>query len=281
MIIALMVPAPVAAKSKTTAKKIKTVTEYGPNYKDGKWNGTWTQYEKDTYTYDSKGNLETLAMTSDYDYLFGVLPVGGDTFTKTYKYTYKGKKLKTRKVKDTSGTIIEEDKYNKKGYKVSSVERKYGRTDWNPASVRTETKTMTYDGKGNNTSTLAFITSDESGETESWTEMTTKVYMGSMTLATTTNSVDSKDAVKETTVTSNGLVSNKTYSFDYDGKEVWKRTYVAMYTMSKGMVKEAVVYDTTDGKMDPVRRFVFTYNKDKISKSEHKGQVNDRSESVV
>jgi hypothetical protein len=111
MVVALMIPVPVAAKG-GGGKLVKSVTEY--SMRD---NGNWRAESKTTYTYDKKNYPVEIGEIEYSSYFLG-MPVGGTKSVETVKYKYKGKSPKSAKVKDGSGNIVQTRKY-KKGRVVS------------------------------------------------------------------------------------------------------------------------------------------------------------------
>jgi hypothetical protein len=116
MVITLMVPMPVAAKSsKSGGKLVKSVTEYTLNSA-----GTgWEAASKTTYTYDKKNNPTELKELTYTSHLFGV-PVAGSLNVKTIKYKYKGKKVKSAQLKNEAGVVTAQSSY-KNGKPVSTT----------------------------------------------------------------------------------------------------------------------------------------------------------------
>ena len=109
MVVALMVPMPVAAKSKSGGKLVKSVTEYTISDDATKW----IPSSKTTYTYDKKNNPKEEKELS-YDILiFDTVPLGGSVSTTTFKYKYKGKTAKSLKKMNEVGRVIESRQYKK------------------------------------------------------------------------------------------------------------------------------------------------------------------------
>jgi hypothetical protein len=117
MVVALMIPVPVAAKSSGGGKLVKSVTVY--ELRDS---GRWQADYQTTYTYDKKNYPTEFATTSYSSYFLGI-PVGGSKYVTTAKYKYKGSSPKSAKFKDGAGKVYETRKY-KKGNVVSIARSK-------------------------------------------------------------------------------------------------------------------------------------------------------------
>ena len=114
MVVALMIPVPVAAKSSGGGKLVKSVTVY--DYQ--KASGRWKAISQDSYKYDKKNYPVEIGETTYTEWFLGV-PVNGNKKVSTIKYKYKGKSPKSAKVKDGSGKVVSTRKY--KSGKVVSI----------------------------------------------------------------------------------------------------------------------------------------------------------------
>lgn len=111
MVVALMIPVPVAAKG-GGGKLVKSVTVY--ELRDS---GRWQATRQLTYKYDKKNYPAEIGTVSYNSWFLGV-PVGGTKTVRTAKYKYKGGSPKSAKFKDGAGKVTETRKY-KKGKAVS------------------------------------------------------------------------------------------------------------------------------------------------------------------
>jgi hypothetical protein len=118
MIIAMMVPMPVAAASGKGAKQIKSVERY--SYTD---TGILRLRAKKAYKYDSKGNVEEIQTSDGFSY-FGPIAYGGTTTSVKFENKYKGKTLKSVTEKDAAGNVRYKETY-KKGYCVKATQTSF------------------------------------------------------------------------------------------------------------------------------------------------------------
>ena len=116
MVVALMIPVPVAAKG-GSGKLVKSVTVY--SLQDS---GRWQATRQTTYKYDKKNNPSEIGNTRYTSWFLGV-PVNGSKTVSTVKYKYKGKLPKSAKIKDGAGKVVSTRKY-KKGRVVSIASTK-------------------------------------------------------------------------------------------------------------------------------------------------------------
>lgn len=112
MVVALMIPVPVAAKG-GSGKLVKSVTRY--SYQEA--SGRWKAVSQSAYKYDKK-NYPAEFEDTIYDGWFLGVPVSGDKKVTTAKYKYKGGSPKSAKFKDGAGKVYQIRKY-KKGRVVS------------------------------------------------------------------------------------------------------------------------------------------------------------------
>lgn len=121
MVVALMIPVPVAAKG-GGGKLVKSVKVYSMRN-----SGRWQAESQVNYKYDKKGYPVEIANT-DYTQWFLGVPVGGSKSVSTVKYKYKGKTPKSAKIKDGSGNVTQVRKY-KKGRVVSIANTRLSSTE--------------------------------------------------------------------------------------------------------------------------------------------------------
>jgi hypothetical protein len=283
MVVALMIPVPVAAKSSGGGKLVKSVTYYTV---DGSGQG-WEVARKVTYKYGKKNTPAEYTNTS-YTTFLGI-PVRGDS--DTYKVKY-GKK--SAKKYDTAGFVMGKDTF-KGGNLVSwSSDSKWSEkrknettgavTDW--AAFNATVGHASYFKNGlmkaeDSTESYADSDNDNYAYTENavyaWTQ---KKGVPSMMV---------KTSVKNGTEQFYDYYEDKVYVEKYDGKA--KTEYAIFnakgfvvesgnvedgknvpdtaytYTMKKGKVDTVVIYSVEDGKPTPQRMMKFAYTKKSVSKT--------------
>lgn len=281
MIFVMMVPMSVSAASKTSGGKlVKSVTEYGLN--DA---GTgWIAQEKTMYTYDKKNN-PTEIKTLDYDgYLLGV-PVSAEVSLTTVKNKYKGGSLKSATFYNEAGTQTGKDIY-KKG-KIASWNGAFSTSNQQGTEFNNSSRVglVTWGKNGfvaSAISTNAWNAVENGAVTDSSVSTTTTTYswtqkkgVPSIVYATSVSADDPSDSwTNYSFFNAKGLRTENGY-FTSDGA-AHKSTLIT-YTMKKGVVKEAVVWrvdDEATGKVSPIRRYVFEYNKTKVSKTRYFNMIN-------
>jgi hypothetical protein len=279
MVIALMVPMPVAAKSGGKGKLVKSVTEYGLNDAETGWQAT----NKTTFTYDKKGYPKEIKEVTYNGWLFGVPVRGSVSEQRTFKYKYKGKNPKSSKEMNAAGVVMTQSSY-KKGKPVSST---YSRaeswgdgTSYYGAEQYAATTTMSFDKNGLPTASTFMSNYQESGSTPS-TYVETIGYAwaqkkGIPSLVYTTYSESSNGGAASTpemyytVFDSKGLAVESGYM---ENNVVPKAWYKFTYGMKKGKVDQAIVYHAETGKA--FRMYEFKYNKTKISKTRYMSMIND------
>ena len=284
MVVALMMPMPVAAKGgKAGGKLVKSVTEY--SYR----NNRWEKVSKTAYTYDKKGYPKEITETGFYNHVLGV-PMGASNDVSTAKYKYKGGAPKSMKLKNTAGVVTGTYKY-KKGRVVSySHKSMYSDFDDNNVEVvetTTSTGTVAYNKKGLATSRTDSSTTTYSNGKAPESDSKTITYAvthkkGIPSLIVTTKPV----TVYQTTYDDEGNETGEQKTTEmmsdftkFDGKGLvvengyiekstgaYKTTCTVEYTKKKGKVKQAVVYEinTVTGAKTPERMYKFKYDKKKI-----------------
>lgn len=165
MVLALLIPAPVAAKS-SGGKLPKSVTAY--RYQTN--TGRWLKDETVSYKYNKK-NYPTRIETKSFGSYFLGVPMQASITVETAKYKFKGKTPKSMKLKNTAGVVIDTRKY-KKGNLVSSTSKnQYSWTDEDDngnvigesTSSTTSTVTIKYSKKGLPTTSAVAYQSASSG----------------------------------------------------------------------------------------------------------------------
>lgn len=266
MVLALMVPMPVAAKSAAGGKMVKSVERYNVE------NGSWKLSEKTAFTYDKKGNPKTITKTDGYDFFAGI-PVNANVQTYTASYKYKGSKIKSMKLKNAFGAVVESRTY--KSGKAVAVTHEYKYTDEDGvAYINTYASNAAYNKSG-----LAVASAN------TWTEIDSKNGTDSGSSAWV-YAWNQKKGVPSLVLCNDGTADATTYYTKFNGKGLAiesgyideKGAYVPYnvitYTMKKGNVKEAIVYRVTDGKPEPAAMFKFKYTKTKASKTKYLNMMN-------
>lgn len=283
MVVALMVPMPVAAKSsKAGGKLVKSVEYYDVNSA-----GKWQLDSKTTYTYDKKKNPKEIKYTGYGSYWFGI-PTSGGSSTYTAKYKYKGSTPKSMVLKDEAGFVSEKRAY-KKGKVISVV---------NEDKIATENKDGTVDSRISTYTTFVSYSKSGLANGESYQyssavahgkEGSTSAYSvnsayaavekkGIPSLIVETSSYQDKDGTEEPSMTytkfnAKGLAVESGYIEKATGKYVPE--VAIAYTMKKGNVKEAVVYAMDEkGNIAPCKMIKVKYTNTKISKARYMNMVN-------
>lgn len=279
MVVALMIPVPVAAKSsKGSGKLVKSVTYYDYNTSKGRFEAE----SKTTYTYDKKNNPIEVREDNYTGSFFGI-PTGATSEISTLKYKYKGKTPKSMTKKNAAGVVTETRKY-KKGLAVSVNST----SNWSAtvdgvekAGCRTENTFYTY-GKKN------FISESAGGSLS-------VAPSGSSTANTYDRVAYAVTLKKElptfilTQYTEQDGSIYKTYAkFNDKGlvvEEGWIDTktgaptasYVYNYTMKKGVVKTVVGYFINPETKAPQLSgmWKFDYTKSKTTKNRYCRMIND------
>ena len=304
MVVALMVPMPVLAKGKSGGKLVKSVERY--TYQPS---GRWKAESKQTFKYDKKKNPVEFGHISYGDQTFLGVPVGGTKTVTTAKYKYKGKTPKSAKFKNGAGKIDSTRRY-KKG-RVVSIAYSQRTSDedytWVENPDGTETKvykgddvsaessivSIAYDKKG-----LATAYASAYAENTTYADGSTPYNYSSSTNETYTN-VQKKGIpsliltawshVSGTSTTpdtetyydkfnSKGLVVERGFISKTNGAYI--PTTIIQYSMKKGKVSQAVVYDVDANeagaitKTTPETLYKFKYAKTKISKARYFKMVN-------
>jgi hypothetical protein len=289
MVVALMVPMPVAAKSsKSGGKLVKSVTEYKISNDATKW----IPRSKTTYTYDKKNNPKEVKELYYYNLIFDTIPLSGSVSTTTFKYKYKGKTPKSLKVMNEVGRVTESRQYkngkvvkkftddteivkNEAGAWVDNSSHYLGAYAYSKNGLPTvasyvDTYTDNSAPDGSSESNFTFFSTQKKGIPS----YMFRAYAGG------------KDTAKDGKVTP--YTAEKSGSYEtYNGKGLTVQTgyydaetgkYTAnsniQYVMKKGKVAEAIVFEIEDGKEKPVAKYVFTYNKTSISKARYMNMVN-------
>lgn len=304
MVVALMVPMPVLAKGKSGGKLVKSVESY--SYQPS---GRWKAESKRTFKYDKKKNPVEFG-TIDYDgQTFLGVPVGGTKTVTTAKYKYKGKTPKSAKFKNGAGKIASTRKY-KKGRVVSmAFSQNTSNEDWDWVEAADGTETKVYKGDDVSTETsIVNVAYDKKGLATAYASAYarsttyadgTAPYNSSYNTNETYTNVQKKGIpsliltawthVSGTSTTpdtdtfydkfnSKGLVVESGYISKTNGAYI--PTTIIQYSMKKGKVSQAVVYDVDANeagaitKTTPETLYKFKYAKTKISKARYFKMVN-------
>lgn len=300
MVVAMMVPMPVMAKSSDKGGKlVKTVTYYSYNEKTN----TYRPESKTSYTYDKKNNPSEIK-TVDYGDWFLNIPTKGVTRVTTQKYKYKGKNAKSMVAKNDAGFVVSSRKY-KKGRVVSFASQSVSTMGY-ITDEKTGEPYYVNTGKETSTKSSGSVAYDKAGTVKAGCYVMSGLYEGKSEGTFETNEqyyVVQKKGIPSYIYTSyrnwkrtdeNGKVTS---GVDTDGGEYitcnskglvtqtgWYSTkynkYTAdnnvQYVMKKGNVAEAVVtYIDIEGKEKVSGKYVFTYTKTKTSKQRYMNMIND------
>jgi hypothetical protein len=300
MVVALMVPMPVLAKSKSSksgGKLVKSVMYYDyDNGKDGKY-GTaddfYKPYERTSFKYDKKNNPTEIKWEDDFD-LFLNVPVNGWSYTRTLKNKYKGKKLVSVKGYNQIGVVDYTATY--KNGRIASFNRTSDlRTVDGVEQATKSSGSVAYNKAGNVTATCRVTMSSGYPESEYYDENGTWEYNDTFYVVQKSGIpsyiyntgnykyTDTKGNVKFVDYSVNGgpyascngkgLITQKGR---YDAKDnKYNASYNVQYVMKKGSVSEAILFRVgEDGKEEAVGKYVFSYTKTKVSKQRYANMIN-------
>lgn len=283
MVVALMIPVPVAAKSSGGGKLVKSVTYYDV---DGSGQG-WQITGKTTYDYGKK-NTPTEVTETSYTTFLGI-PVSG--FSYSYKIKY-GKKV--AKVYDSAGFVDGKETFKGGNLTSWSKESKWSRkeknpttgavTDWASISASVghasyfknglmKAEDGTYSGVDSNNNQYAYT----ENAVYAWTQ---KKGVPSMVVRTFVangkdedgDTYDGSASTSYSVFNNNGLVVEEGAVFE--GKNYPFAAYT--YTMKKGKVDTVVIYnvDPETKQPTPARMMKFKYTKKSISKTYNLKMIN-------
>ena len=284
MVVALMIPVPVAAKSNGGGKLVKSVAVYSINDDATKWVPSY----KTTYTYDKKNNPKEVKTVHYYNVIFDSIPTGGSTTTDTFKFKYKGKTTKSLKVLNDAGYVDSSRQYNKgKVAKVYSDYIDIVKDEKTKAFVDNSEHYLNayaYDKNGLVT-VRSFVGTGNAGTTESNYTYFIQQKKGipsyifesfaSGKFTDKTGKVEPYTASKSgwyETYNGKGLAVQGGYYDAETGK--YNANYTIQYVMKKGKVAEAIVFEIVDGKEKPVTKYVFKYGKTSVSKARYMKMIN-------
>jgi len=262
-----MVPMPVAAKSAAGGKLVKSVEAYNVS------NGSWKLAEKDSFTYDKKGNPKTIKQTYGYTFFAGV-PVDATVNTLTANYKYKGSKIKSMKLKNEFGKVVRSATY-KNGNAVAISSEDKSMNDAGVAEIDTNVTNAAYNKSG-----LAVASS------YSWTEANSQTGTDTGSFAEV-YAWTQKKGIPSLVLSNDGSADAVTYYTRFNGKGLatesgtidekgaYVPSYVVTYTMKKGTVKEAIVYRIKNGTPEPESMYKFKYTKKKASAKKYMNMMND------
>ena len=283
MVVALMIPVPVAAKSSGGGKLVKSVTYY-----DAKPSGGWQVDRKVSYNYGKK-NMPTSVETLSYNKFFLGVPVGGTKDTETFKY-----KGKTAKAYDSAGfytgkTVFKDGKtvsYSAES-KLSETRQKEDDTYYEYAEIAAEVGHASYFKNGlAKASDYAYSlqTSDNrtvsstSNSVYAWTQnkgipsAVVTTYVSNVILNGKAVEGNGTPTSRYALFNSKGLTVESGH-VDKDGKNV--PDWVIQYTMKKGKVASAVIYwIDTKGVPHPDTMMKFSYTKKSASKTKYFNMMN-------
>jgi hypothetical protein len=271
MIVAMMIPMPVAAKAKSDkgGKVVKTVSTWA-------YDNTAKKYvpvSKTSYQYDKKGNL-TEKKKAYLDSFMGVLPYANWTSVTTYKNKYKGNSLKKSTATDANGTIVGVYNY-KKGQLKTSNEVSF----LNDSMRMDVAATYQYNKKGYKT--LVYGSTAYTNETPftwaqgySWTmkkglpyvvgKTSTSTYKGVTTPNTPQYAIcNDKGLVIESGEIVNGVVTpHAQYAYAYKGGKVVTAQSFTVLNGNRATLQQSGLWQ-------------FTYTSDKLNKADYAAQIND------
>jgi hypothetical protein len=276
MIIAMMVPMPVAAASGKGTKQIKSYERYSYNA-----NGVLQLREKVAYKYDSKGNVEETQISDGFSY-FGPIAYGGTTTSVKFENKYKGKTLKSVTQKDAAGNVYRKETY-KKGNMVKATETNF--VD-EKGTVGNYVVSVSYNKKDLPTALVgSFARSDAA---YSWTSTETFAFSTKKGLVRAANIAEvftskSSDGTSYTSpvyrsyayYNDKGLVT-ETGTYNTKGVAVPSQRYA--YQMKKGRAVMATVlnYDPEKGTWSTGSIYKFSYNNTNESKADYAYDVNSK-----
>lgn len=286
MVLALMIPAPVAAKSSGGGKLLKSVTVYS------EWNQSknrWDEMKKYDYKYNKK-NYPTEIKTTRYDLMFGI-PVDATQDVQKAKYKFKGKTPKSMKLKNTAGRLIDTRKYNKKGL-LTQRSYSFGYTDdQGKAYSESEYATYSYTKKGLPLASNRSYSETYDGKTESYGGSSTYTVsqnkgIPSLIIESITSNGSTTPWMTYTRFNKKGLATEGGY-VEVDsatGVQKFERRWRVEYKSKKGKVTSATEFEAVDWddngnvtKEEPVYMYKFKYTKKKASKTRYFKMINDEA----
>jgi hypothetical protein len=303
MVLAMMVPMPVMAKSDSNGSRLlKSVTYYDYNTKTNAYRVS----SKTSFTYDKKGYPSEIKRVSYDDWFLGI-PTSGDSALRYLKYKYKGSNPKSMTMANDAGFVTASRKYNKKGQVVGFADNDGVTTInavWDPKledyvyedngkeSSWKDNGTIAYDKSGLVSGSCYVGQSMDNGVKGNTVEENATYYVtqkkglpsyiyqsaGNYKVTDNTGKVVwyadyGKDGGAYLTCNSKGLA---TLYGRYDAKN---NKYVVggniQLVMKKGRVTEAVItYIDSKGKETVEGKYVFEYTKTKISKQRYMNMIN-------
>ena len=284
MVLALMIPAPVAAKSSGGGKLLKSVTVYS------EWNQSknrWDDMTKHDYKYNKK-NYPTEIKTTRYDLMFGI-PIDATQDVQKAKYKFKGKTPKSMKLKNTAGRLIDTRKYNKKGLLTQTSYSFSYTDDEGKAYAKTENAAYSYTKKGMPLAWSGSRSTTYDGKTSSYSGSSTytasqKKGIPSLIIESYTENGSTTPIMTYTRFNKKGLATEGGY-VEVDsatGVQKFERGWRVEYKSKKGKVTSATVFETVDmddngnvTKEEPVSMYKFKYTKKKASKTRYFKMIND------
>ena len=284
MVLALMIPAPVAAKSSGGGKPLKSVTVYS------EWNQSknrWDDMTKHDYKYNKK-NYPTEIKTTRYDLMFGI-PIDATQDVQKAKYKFKGKTPKSMKLKNTAGRLIDTRKYNKKGLLTQTSYSFSYTDDEGKAYAKTENAAYSYTKKGMPLAWSGSRSTTYDGKTSSYSGSSTytasqKKGIPSLIIESYTENGSTTPIMTYTRFNKKGLATEGGY-VEVDsatGVQKFERGWRVEYKSKKGKVTSATVFETVDmddngnvTKEEPVSMYKFKYTKKKASKTRYFKMIND------
>ena len=278
MVLALMVPMPVAAKSsKSGGKLVKSVTVYSYNTNKG----NWSLDSRTSYTYDKKKNPKEIKETSFYSEFLGI-PTDASSEILTAKYKYKGKTPKSMKLVNEAGRV--KASYAYKGGKAVSGSFEYSAStdDNNKVSMQTGTFSASFAKNGLATGYYGTDVEQNDNQADSWVRnetFTNTQKKGVPSLIITNSAYASSADPNASTYASYSKFNKNGLGIECGSVDLKtgapKAEFVTQYTMKKGVVKQAVVYRIGEnGAPTPVSMYKFSYTKTKISKSRYLSMIN-------
>ena len=282
MVVALMIPVPVAAKSSGGGKLVKSVTYYSPVKTGG-----WQAETKVSYKYGKKAMPTEITTTNYYSYFLGV-PVSGSSNTTAIKY-----KGKSAKLYDSAGFLFAKRSY--KGGKLVSYSSDNKTTS---RALKADGKTV-YDltkfsatvghesyFKNGLAKASDYTSSYLDSDNKSWAYTENTVYAWTqkkgVPSAVVTTSVktgkDDRQTFDGKAESEYAIFNSKGFAVEIgkvnkEGKNV--PDYAIQYTMKKGKVASAVVYEIdSKGVPTPVSMVKFAYTNKSISKTKNFNMIN-------
>ena len=308
MVICLLIPMPVAAKSKAKdGKLLKSVTYY--DYNDSRKG--FDKNQKTEYTYDKKNNPSEIK-TTNFTTRWGIPWSASFTIDKP-KYKYKGSTAKTMKLKNSVGRVVDSRKYSKGKLKSSSWTNNYKKANGGYYNSNGK-ESMTYNKKGfatkrvysynysektvytNSSGAVTSTYSDNSSGTRITTyTITQKKKIPSFILASQMSSSKWSDSDGDsgsysssepdlyyTKFNKRGFVTESGYiSVNSVTKaQTYHPEYKVKYKTKKGVIVKATVYSLTTNesgtitKSVPESMYKFKYIKTKINPQRYYNMLN-------